>query len=159
MNLEASQVIIQIFGFLIMLWVLKKFGWKPVLKMLNDRKEKIQSEFDNIAMQKEEIKKITETYEMKLKGIETEARHKIQEGITKGRLIAAKIQDEALINAREIAAKSRTDIEKELDKARNQLKGDLVKMTIAISEKIIREKLDDATHKKLITEFIEGAKL
>jgi len=159
MSIDIGQVIIQIFAFILMLWILKKFGWKPILKMLKDRQQKIQSSFDDIDAQKEEVKKIAEDYEERLQGIETEARHKIQEGVMKGRLIAAKIQEEAQVNAREIAAKAKADIEKEIAKARSQLKNDLVNIAMSIAEKIVQSDLDEAKHKKLITEFVESAKL
>lgn len=159
MSLDVSQVIIQIIAFLIMLWVLKKFGWKPLLSILHERQQKIQSEFDAIAAQKEDIQKLADNYQAKLGGIEAEARHQIQEAIMQGRKIALEIQSGAQANARDVIAKARTEMEKEVEKARNQLKNDVVKISVAIAEKIIKEKLNESEHKKLTTEFIEEAEL
>lgn len=159
MSIEINQVIIQIIAFLIMLWVLKKFGWKPILNMLNERQRKIQSEFDAIQLQKEDIKKLSEEYQGKLKTIESEARRKIQESIQEGRLIALEIQEEAQANARELLSKARDEVNKEVVKAKNQLKNELVNMSFSIAEKLIQEKLNDSKHKQLITELIDGAEL
>jgi len=159
MSIDVSQVIIQIIAFLLMLWILKKIGWKPILKMLQDRHNKIKSEFDTIDMNKKELDYLAEEYQAKLKGIEAESRHKIQEGVAKGRMIALKIQEEAQTTAREIVAKAKAEVEKEVSKARNQLKNDLVNMVMSISEKVIQNNLDNQKQKKLITDLVEVVKL
>lgn len=159
MSVDFNQVIIQIIAFLIMLWVLKKFGWKPILNMLNERRQKIQSEFDSIAKQKEDIQKIADDYQEKLKNIDAESRDKIQEGIMQGRMIAMQIQEEAQAYAREITAKARAEMEKEIDKAKIQLNNEVVNISMAVAKKIIQETLDVSKHKKLIAEFIEEAEL
>lgn len=159
MSLDISQVIIQIIAFLIMLWVLKKFGWKPLLDVLHERQQKIQSEFDSIAEKKEDVKKIAEDYQHKLREIDAEARHKMQEAVVQGREIAEKIQEEAKINAKELLDKVKIQVDKEMAKAKNQLKDELVKMTTLLTEKILQEKMDLSKQQKLITDFVEEAKL
>lgn len=159
MNLDISQVLIQIIAFLVMLWVLKKFGWKPLLNTLKERKEKIQSEFDSIATQRDEVKRLTEEYQEKLKDLEAESRIKIQEAIMHGQKIAAEIQEEAQSNVKAILFKGKSDVEKEVKKAKNQLKNEVVNIAIVIAEKILQEKFDKSEHEKLITEFIEEAEL
>ena len=155
MGLEISQVIIQMIAFLIMLLVLKKFGWKPLLDVLHERQQKIQSEFDSIAEQKDDVKKLAKDYQEKLREIDVEARHKIQEAIAQGQKIARDIQEEAKTNARETLAKARHEVHEEIAKVRNQLKNELVSLTMAIAEKILHTKLDASEHQKLITEFAE----
>lgn len=159
MSIDINQVIIQIIAFLIMLWVLKKFGWKPILNMLNERRQKIQSEFDAIAKQKDEIKALAENYQEKLDNIDAESRDKIQEGIMQGRMIAMQIQEEAQAYAREITAKTKAEMAKEIDQAKIQLNNEVVNISMAIAKKIIQETLDPSKHKKLISEFIEEAEL
>ena len=55
MGLELGQIITHIIGFVIAVIVLKKFAWKPILSMLEERRNKIKSEFDSI---KEEHKTV-----------------------------------------------------------------------------------------------------
>lgn len=158
MNLDISQILIQIIAFLVMLWVLKKFGWKPLLSLLDERRQKIQSEFESIDAQKEDIKKLVDEYRGKLNEIDVEARHKIQEAVVQGQKIAAEIQEQAQTNAKVLISKARAEVDKQLIKVKGELKNEMVNMTIAVAEKILREKLDDSKDKKLITEFVEEAK-
>jgi len=159
MDLVVSQIIIQIIAFLVMFWILKRYGWKPILNLLDERRKRIESEFNTIAVQKEEVKNMAEDYNLKLKEIEVVARHRIQEAVMEGRKIAREIQEEAQANAKAILFKAKEDVNKEIAKARNQLKNDLVNMAIATAEKILLEKFDESTHDKLITEFVKASEI
>ena len=159
MDLDISQIITQIIAFLVMLWVLKKFGWTPLLNILEERRNKIQSEFDALAKQKEDLDGLIKEYKVKLSGIETEARRKIQEAVAHGRNIATKLQEEAQTKSKELIEANRVTIETEIAKARQQLKNELVQMVFLATEKLLGQKLDEAKHEKLIAEFVEEAEL
>lgn len=156
MHLEIQQILAQVIAFMIMVWVLNRYAWKPLLRLLEERRDKIYTEFQSIDDQKKEIKKLTEEYNIKLKGIEAEARQKIQEEISKGREIAEKIQKEAHTQAQGILTKAQSDVEREIAKAKIQLKNDLVDLVITSTQKVIQEKMQDKDKQKaLIGEFIE----
>ena len=62
MNLVWQQVLTQIIGFLIVLWVLKRFAWKPILALLEERRQKIKNEFDEAARRKGEANQLLASY-------------------------------------------------------------------------------------------------
>jgi F-type H+-transporting ATPase subunit b len=157
MKIEIGQVITQIISFLIMLWVLKRYAWKPLLSLMEERRTRIQSDFDTIHEQKREIERLTSEYEEKLKNFEVQTHVKIQEAIQKGQQIAQEIQQEAQQTAKAIIAKTKEDIQQEILHAKVQLKQDLVNMTILATKKIIQSKLDPEEQKKQVLEFIEQA--
>lgn len=155
LELDFGQVLTQIIGFLIMLWVLKRFAWKPLLKQMAERTKKIQGEFDDIEHQKKELKAQAREYDEKMKGIEEVARSKIQEAVDEARTIARTIETDAHAKANAILEKGQEEIERERIKARIQLKNDLVTMTIAALQKIVPECLDDEKQKKIIAKYVE----
>ena len=157
MNLEFGQIITQAIAFVLVVLILRKFAWKPLLLVLEQRKEKIQSEFDRIEAQKQKVQTLTEEYQEKLKGIEAEARTRIQEAVNEGRKISQEIQAEARAQSKEILSKAQGDVEREVAKAKQQLKNDIVNLVISATEKIVQEKLDQEKHKKLIADFVEQA--
>ena len=159
MKLEISQVLLQMVAFLIMLWILKKFGWKPLLDLLNERRQKIQAEFDSIDEQKKQVSDLADEYHEKLKGIDAEARRKIQEAVLEGQKIAVGIQQETQANAKEIIEKAKEEVSREIANARTHLKNDIVDLAVAAAEKILKEKIDASKHTKLISEFVEEAEL
>lgn len=157
MDLEIGQVLTQIVAFLIMLWILKRFAWKPLLGIMEERRDKIKAEFHSIDDQKREIQRLTNEYNDKLKQIEFEAKAKIQEAVNQGNELARQIQAETQQQAKAILNKAQDDVQKEIAKAKIHLKNDLVNMTIAATEKMLNEELDTKKQKKLLAEFVEQA--
>lgn len=155
MNFELAQILTHIVGFLIAFWVLKRFAFGPLLKLLEDRREKIRDDFDEADQAKATAAQLVADYEERIKNIEAEARQKIQEAITEGRRVSAEIKEQAHAEARGIIEKAKGDLIRDIATARVQLKQDIVAMTLDATRKILNESLDDQRHRKLIGEFID----
>lgn len=158
MDLEIGQIVSQIIAFLIMLWVMKRFAWKPLLGVMEERRQKIQAEFDYISDQKNEIQKLIDDYHKKLDDLEGQGKVIIQKAISEGRNLAKDIQKEAHENAEVIVKKAQQEVDIQIAKAKVQLKTELVDMIIGISQKVIKEDLDNEKQKKLVSAFIDEAK-
>lgn len=157
MELDIQQILTQIVAFLIMVWILKKFAWKPLLNLMDERKKLIQSEFDSIKEQKEEVDQMKHAYQAKLDAADAEGRAKIQAAVVKGREAAQQIEKEARQRASAILNRSQEEVEQEISLAKNQLKNDMVNMSLLATEKLIQESLDPKKHQKLIEEALEQA--
>lgn len=155
MRIEVAQVVTQIIAFLVMLWVMKRYAWKPILALLEARRQKIAEEFEAIGKAKQEIEWLTEEHKQKMRDIDGYALSKTKEGIARGKQLAQEIQDEAHAEAKEIILKAKADQENEILKAKAELKKKLVEITVAASEKIIKANLDSAKQEHLIADFIE----
>lgn len=155
MNLEIQQILTQILGFLILLYILKRFAWKPLLSLLDERREKIASEFKNIEKFKEELSRIEEDYKAKLSEIDAQARIRIQEAIAEGQRISIEIQDKARDEAKKLLEKAKVNIELEMAKAKVELRNEVATLAIMAAERILREELDGKKQKKLVIDFIE----
>ncbi len=154
MNLVWQQVLTQIVGFLIVLWVLKRFAWKPILSLLEERRQKIKSEFEAAALRKEEANQLLVSYEAKLAEIDAAARAKITEAVSDAQKIAAEIKEEARKEGRELVTRSQAEIAREISKAKVQLKEDMVAISLTATEKIISQKLDEQGHRRLVEEYL-----
>lgn len=155
MKIEIGQVISQIIAFLIMLWVLKRYAWKPLLGVMEERRNKIKSDFASIDKQKTELDELIQYYKEKLAEIDEEADAKINKAIKKGHEHAQTIHDEAQRQAKLIIAKAQVDLGKEVVKAKQQLKNELINMTLMATEKMLDENLDREKQKKLILNLVE----
>ncbi len=156
MGLEIGQIVTHIIGFLIAVLLLKKFAWKPLLSILEERRSKIKSEFDSIDEEKKKVDDLVSDYQTKLKEIDSLARAKIQEAAREGQKLANEIKENARGESKEILTRAREEIQMDVDKAKVQLKNDLVNMTMRAAEKLIRERLDEEKDRKLIAEFIDA---
>jgi F-type H+-transporting ATPase subunit b len=155
LKIEIPQLITHIVGFLILLWLLKRYAWKPVLALLDERRERIKNSFAEIEGKQQQADTLNATYQAKLKDIDHEARKRLTEAIAEGAKIAAKIKEDARKEAKDIMVRSREELEQDVAKAKVQLKEDMVAITMSATEKLIHEKLDTQKHRELIGRFID----
>jgi len=151
-----SQILTQLIAFLIFLWVMKRYAWKPILRLLDDRRRKIAEEFDRIDHAKAEGERFRSDYEGRLRAIEQEARERIQEAIGEGRRVAQEIRERAHADARAITNKAKENVQLEVEKARIQLKEDMIRMTMSALERVLRETVTPEQHRRLVADFVEN---
>ncbi len=156
MELQWQQLLTHAIGFLITVWILKRFAWGPLLSLLEERRNRIAGEFKDIEQEKAKVDELTAQYQSKLKDIDAERRTRLVEAVNEGKRIAEEVKASARDEAQEIRAKAKVDIERDIAKAKIQLKDDMIAMTLSATERIIREKLDDAKHRELIGGFIDS---
>ena len=155
LDLNWGLIVTQIIGFLLTVWILKAFAWKPLLKMLEDRRNKIAGDIDDAEKIKSDAETLLDDYNAKLKDRETEARSKIQDAVGEGNRIATEIREQAREEAHQIVEKSREELSRDIAKARVELRDEVVGMAMTAAEKIISIKLDEAEQKRLLEDFLK----
>ncbi|MBK9777542.1 MAG: F0F1 ATP synthase subunit B [bacterium] len=141
-------------GFILFVWVLAKFAWGPILNLLDARRQKIEGDTaaeKNLA----DSEQLKGEFESKLADIKSIERERVQEAVKRGEGIADGIVHKAHADAASTVAKAEQDIEVEAHKAQLQLRDSVVAMAIGAAEKVIGTKMDDAMHRKLITDYID----
>jgi F-type H+-transporting ATPase subunit b len=156
MNLiDPKQVITQILGFLLLVWLLRRFAWGPLLGLLEARRQKIAGEFQEADRRKAEAAELKARYEADLKGIEAQARQRLMEAVTEGQKVAAEIKAQAQAEAARRLERANDEIARENEKAKEILKERMIALALRAAEKILRVKLDDAAQQRLATEFVD----
>lgn len=156
MNLiDPRQVLTQILGFLILMWMLRKFAWGPVLAMLEARREKIAGQFREAEERQADAEALKAKYEQEMKTVEAIARQRMQESIAEGQKVAAEIKALANVEATQRLERAADEIAREREKAKEILKEQIISLSVRSAEKILRQKLDDPAQRKLAGEFID----
>ena len=145
-----AQILTTILGFFLLVAVLRKFFWKTVLQLLDDRRHHIEESLKDVARSKQELERLQAEYNQRLAKIEEEARSKIQQAILDGKRIAIEIQEQARAQGQAIMTKSKETVELELAKAKVMLRDHVAAMTMEATEKILRHKLDEKTDHQLV---------
>jgi F-type H+-transporting ATPase subunit b len=151
---QVPIVVTHIIGFVIAVFVLKRFAWGPILQLLDERREKIQGEFDRIETSKREVAGLREQYEAQLRDVEAQRRAKIQEGVTEGRRVGSEIQEQARADAHGVMVRSREETARERDQAQVMLRNDMVDMVIKATEQLLKERVDDEQHRRMVTDYL-----
>lgn len=153
--LSANEIVAQLLCFLFLFFFLRTFLWGRFLKILDDRRERIASEFKKIEDLKAEMAKAKAEYENQLNTIQETARQKIQEAIIQGKEIAKEIEEKAHKSAEKIIDDAKANLEQDLAKAKKELKNHIVDLTLAATEKVIEEKLTKEQDRKLVANFVD----
>ncbi len=155
--IDIKQVLTQIVGFLIFLFLIRKFAWGPVLQTLEDRKAKIAGDLADAERKKAEAAELRAKLEAELRTIDQQARVKIQEAVAEGQHHAAEIRADAQAQARARLERADAEIAGERAKAQKALQEDMARLAVGGAERILRKKLDEAEQRRLIGEFIAEA--
>lgn len=154
LELDVQQIISQALSFLILLWVLRRFAWGPLLGVLDARQARIEEELRRASEGREEMVRLQQEYAQRIAAIDEEARGKIQQAVTDGRRIAGEIREEARTQAQGIITKSKESIELELAKAKVTLRDQVAEMTMDAVERVLSKKLDAKTDRRLVDETL-----
>lgn len=155
-NIIPGEVLAQLLAFIIVFLVLRAFAWKPILKALEARAQRIREEFERIDHAKKEIENLKGEYTAHLQKIDDEARSKIQEAIEEGRRIAREIQEKARHEAQQTFEKSKENLAIEMEKARVTLRREIASLAIQVAEKVVQEKMTEEKHQEKALEIIQG---
>jgi F-type H+-transporting ATPase subunit b len=153
--IDVRQVLTQIFGFLLMVWVLRRYAWGPLMALLDERRDKIAGEFAEAERLKTEAAEAKARFEQEMRSIEAHARQKLNEAVTEGQKVAAEIKTQAQHEAQARLQRAEDEIDREREKAKETLKEQVIHMSMRTAEKILRQKLDDPAQRKLIGEFVD----
>ena len=152
---QLSQLVTHIVGFLIALWVLRKYAWGPVLGMLDERRKRIDDDLRSAEKTREEAKKDQEELRQQLKEIDATARAKVLEAINEARQIAGEIKENARQEGKVLVERARQEIDREKVKAQVELKNTVVNLAMMGAGKLLAERMDDERNKRLVLDFID----
>lgn len=152
---NVTQVLTTVVGFLLLVWVMRKYAWGPILDQLDKRRDKIERDYAAAEQQLGEAEGLKADFAVKLGEIKTLERERIQEAVKKGEGIAGGIVADARQQAEVAKTKGRQDLEIEAQKAQVELRDTVVALAIGAAEKLIHERLDDQKHRQLIEQYID----
>lgn len=141
--------------FIVLLYLLKKFAWKPILSSLNDREKFIKDSLQQAENARKEAEELLEQNRQRMAKAEDEA----QKIIAQGRDYADNLKEQMLAESKAEAKKmiddATAEIERKNKEAFGNLKAEIASIAVNAAEKIIRQSLDPEKHKQLVEKYIQ----
>ncbi|MDW8107204.1 MAG: F0F1 ATP synthase subunit B [Armatimonadota bacterium] len=159
LGIDLNILIIQIAGFLLLLWVMTKFFWKPIGAMLEARRQDINATYDKLEADRRAMEELRAEYEARLAQIEAEARERIQQAVGEAQQLREQIIADARRQAEEIIARAQEQASLEGEKLRRELETYVAELTLRTTERLLREELTDERHRRLVQEFIRAVEV
>lgn len=160
LNHHLGFVVWATVAFLLLLILLKKFAWTPILGAITERERSIENALESARKAQAEMARLTNENEALLK----EARAERDLILKEAKEIKDKIVAEAKSTAQEEGAKmlekAQLEIESQKSAALAEIKGQVAQLSISIAEKVLRHQLQDKSKQEaLVSELLAEVKL
>lgn len=154
-HIETGLVIAQLVNFAIVLFVLYKFAYKPILKNLNDRTKKIEKGVEDAKNAEKRLEQIAEKEKEVLVSARKEAQAIIKKSEEDAKKNADNIAAEAKVQTEKMIGETKKAIENEKKNMLTEVKSEIAGLVILATEKLISEKLDKEKNQKIIESVIK----
>ena len=146
--------------FVILIFMLKKFAWSPILKAVNDREQGIKDALDSAEAAKKEMQSLQADNEKIMKEARAERDSLLKEARDLKNSMISQAKDEAKSEAQKIIESANEAILNQKNAAVSDIKKQVASLSIEIAEKLLKEKLsDDNKQMKIVEDLIKDVKL
>lgn len=142
-------------NFLILVFLLAKFAWKPIIKTLDAREKKIKDDISSAQSARDEAQKIKQEMEAKLEDISNQSIQKLKEAQEIADVEKQKIIDEANKQAGAMIAQAKAELDAQTQKAIETLKAQMADTTLLALKKIIAKQEDEKTSRAQVQEVLK----
>lgn len=141
---------------LIQMWLIKKFLFKPVQKVLAQRQQLADEQIAQAETALGDAEAMRADYEQRLAAAKEEAAALVQNATRTAQLRSEEILRQAQADAVEIKNKADADIAQQRKKAINEVKDEIGGIALEIASKVVEREIDEKAHQDLIDEFIRN---
>ena len=155
-SLTPLTLIAQWFNLLILMLLVKKFLFKPVLDILQKRQDEVDKIYADANKAKDEANTLRADYENRLAAAKEEAGEIVRTATAAAQRKSSEMLEEAQTKASGLVARAEEQIAQEKKKAINEIKDEISGMAVDIASKVVEREISAKDHEKLIEDFIKN---
>lgn len=156
-TLTLADPIFSIITFIILLLLLRKFAWGPMMNMMQEREEKIADDIDTAENNRLESEKYLEQQKLEVDRAREEAQSIIESAKKTGEQQGREIVEQSRRESEQVKENAMAQIQNEKEQAIAELREQVSTLSVMIATKIIEKELDEAEQEKLIEEYLQEA--
>lgn len=157
LGIDWRMLLLQIIAFVILLWVLGKFVYPPMVKAIDNREKAIAESIAAANNAEEQAEKTQEKIEKLFREAREESSQVIESAHKEAAILVKDAEDRAKKRADQIIADTRVQLEQDIAKARQELRTETIQLVALATETIVREKVDTTRDATLISKALEEA--
>ena len=141
--------------FTVLIILLSKLAWKPLIGAIEDRENNLRLEREAAQKNREDAEKIKKDLDEEFSDLKKNISLKLDEARKEGQRQRDKILSEARDNAQKLLENSRRELNAEKDKLAKELKNDIAEISLKAAEKVLRKSVDADINKKIVADLID----
>jgi F-type H+-transporting ATPase subunit b len=140
--------------FFITFYVLKRYAFGPIQKLIDERRERIKQALEEADSARAEARELLEEHRKLIGSAKSDAEEILSEARRVAEATQRRMRDETETDRQRRIEDTRKQIEAETRKALDAIRNEVAELTLVAAEKVTRRSLDDADHKRLIEEAV-----
>ena len=153
-----KSLIVQVINFVILLIILQRFLYKPLLAKMEERTGAIKRSLDEAQAARADAVRQQEENAAQLRAAYAEAASIRDQALREAEEAGRKQLEAAQAQARKLVEDTKAQLDGEIRRARDELRRETTDLALAAAEKLVRRTLRDEDHRKIVTEAIAGLK-
>jgi F-type H+-transporting ATPase subunit b len=152
---DIGQAVAAILIFLVLLWILGRYAWGPIVEQLQQREQRVEKTLDDAARREHEANRLLGEYEAQLERAETDAQKLVEQSRAQAARDRAELLEQARRKSEAQAAEAREAIEQARRETLEQLHHQTAQLAAEIAGQVIGTGLDDSTHRRLVDQSLQ----
>ncbi|WP_175412890.1 F0F1 ATP synthase subunit B [Clostridium sp. AWRP] len=154
MQIDWTTVVITIINFIILYFILKHFFFKPVNNTITSRQQEIDNKIRTADENEKKSKQLVTQHQELLKNSKQEGKAIVEDYKNKADKVSENIVNDAQKEAQLILNRAKVEAEREREKAKDDIKNQVVDLALLVSSKALEGSINEQQHRKLIEDFI-----
>ena len=155
LNIEPGLLIWTIITFILLLYVLRKVAWNPLLSALEQRESSIREALEESQRARQEAQALLQENQRQLAEANREAARIIEQGRDEAERVKASITDQARLEGQRLVEEARRQIVRERQTAIQDLKSTAADLALQATGRLLSTSVTSEDHRRLVTEFLD----
>lgn len=157
LGLDPVALLWQLLAFALLVFLLYKLLYRPVLRMLDERAERVRKGMEDAAKAREMAERAQEEFEKRIAEARKDGQDIVAQATQMSEKLRQEILDQARSEAEQLIQKERERFTQEREQAMAELKAQVADLSILAAQKVIGSSLDEKAQRKLVADFLSEA--
>ena len=155
LGINTVGLVAQIVNFTLLVLLLRAFLYKPVVRMLDQRAQRVKESMEQAEEVKLQLARTREDYAAEMKKARAEAQEVIAKAIAEGERLRQAARDEGKRDAEAFLTRARAQIERDREEASRALRGEVASLALMAAGQVVSKSFDRSAHYQLIEDVLK----
>ena len=155
LSVDATLLWATVVVFVLFAWVLGKFAWGPLLKIVDEREKTIREQVDSAQLAAAEAKDLLAQHQELLRGAGREREEILQKAVKEAEQVRTDLMAKARADADQAVARAREQMQREKDQAIAELRAQVADIAVEAASRIVKSSLTEEAQRKLVDDYIK----
>ena len=152
---DFGVLVLTVCNFLLLVYLLKKFAWGPVIGALEKRENQIESDKQTAQKARVDAEALKKELDERLAQISSEAAQKMAQAVAAGNAQKDQLLAEANTQAQRLLAQAKAQIEAEKNKALADVRGEIAELSLLAASRVLERQVKDSTAQQIVDQVLK----